>query len=136
MKNKGFTLVELLAVITILAIIALISTPIILNITKQTRENAFIRTCNSIVTATRNYQMEKEANNVDAANLTINFPDDADFLDLRSGKVPDGGTVKINDKGQVQLRLWQDQNKICAVKSDTDKKVKIDRNIAKANCKL
>ena len=31
-KNKGFTLVELLAVIVILALIALIATPIILNV--------------------------------------------------------------------------------------------------------
>ena len=31
-KNRGFTLVELLAVIVILALIALIATPIILNV--------------------------------------------------------------------------------------------------------
>ena len=40
MKQKGFTLVELLAVIVILAIIALIATPIILGIIKDTKEKA------------------------------------------------------------------------------------------------
>ncbi len=37
---RGFTLVELLAIIVILAIIALITTPIILNIIEKSRLNA------------------------------------------------------------------------------------------------
>lgn len=40
MNKKGFTLVELLAVIVILAIIALIATPQILNIIVSSRESA------------------------------------------------------------------------------------------------
>ena len=39
-KNKGFTLVELLAVIVILAVIALIATPIILNIVNNAKKSA------------------------------------------------------------------------------------------------
>ena len=39
-KRNGFTLVELLAVIVILAIIALIATPIILGIINDARESA------------------------------------------------------------------------------------------------
>ena len=39
-KNKGFTLVELLAVIVILAIIALIATPIILNVINDAKKQA------------------------------------------------------------------------------------------------
>ena len=41
--KKGFTLVELLAVIVILAIIALIATPIVLNVINQTQEGADLR---------------------------------------------------------------------------------------------
>ena len=37
-KNKGFTLVELLAVIVILALIALIATPIILNVINDAKK--------------------------------------------------------------------------------------------------
>ena len=44
MKEKGFTLVELLAVITILAIIALISVPIVSGLIKDARESINIRT--------------------------------------------------------------------------------------------
>ena len=43
MKNRGFTLIELLAVIVILAIIALIAVPIVLNIIKDTKESATLR---------------------------------------------------------------------------------------------
>lgn len=41
MKNRGFTLLELLAVIVILAIIALIATPLILNVIEKSKEGAF-----------------------------------------------------------------------------------------------
>ena len=40
MKKKGFTLVELLAVIVILAIIALIATPMILNVIENAKKGA------------------------------------------------------------------------------------------------
>ena len=39
-KNKGFTLVELLALIVILALIALIATPIILNVINDAKKQA------------------------------------------------------------------------------------------------
>ena len=42
-NNKAFTLIELLAVIVILAIIALIATPIVLNIIKDSRESSGLR---------------------------------------------------------------------------------------------
>ncbi len=40
-KNKGFTLVELLAVIVILGLIALIAVPIVLNNIKKTKEDLY-----------------------------------------------------------------------------------------------
>ena len=40
MKNRGFTLAELLAVIVILSIIALIAIPVVLNIVNDTKESA------------------------------------------------------------------------------------------------
>ena len=41
--KKGFTLIELLAVIVKLAIIALIATPIVLNIINDSKETAVLR---------------------------------------------------------------------------------------------
>lgn len=43
MNKKGFTLVEILAVITILAVIALITTPIIFGVIEDSRINTFTR---------------------------------------------------------------------------------------------
>ena len=43
MNKKGFTLVEILAVIVILAIIALIATPIVLSIIDDTKKSATLR---------------------------------------------------------------------------------------------
>ena len=43
MNKKGFTLIEILAVITILAVIALITTPIIFGVVDDSRMNTFTR---------------------------------------------------------------------------------------------
>ena len=48
MKNKGFTLVELLAVIVILAVISLIAVPMILGVVEESKKSAFQITCNEI----------------------------------------------------------------------------------------
>lgn len=40
MKKKGFTLIELIAVLVILAILALIVTPLVMNIIKKARISA------------------------------------------------------------------------------------------------
>ena len=41
MKNKGFTLVELLAVISILAILVIISIPNVIQLFRQTQQSSF-----------------------------------------------------------------------------------------------
>ena len=40
MKRKGFTLIELLGVIVVLAVIALITTPVILGVIEKARKEA------------------------------------------------------------------------------------------------
>ena len=52
MKRKGFTLVELLGVIVVLAIIALITTPIILGIIESTRKGAFVDSVYGLIETT------------------------------------------------------------------------------------
>ena len=72
--KKGFTLIELLGVIILLAVIALIATPIILNVVEESEKKAFLVDCESI---------EK------AAELYV--------IDSKNGVVPDGTTIKISD---------------------------------------
>ena len=64
-KNKAFTLIELLAVIVILAIIALIATPIILGIVEDTRKEAFLRDAEMIEHAAELYVTNELGGNVD-----------------------------------------------------------------------
>ena len=55
LSNNAFTLVELLGVLIILAVISLITIPIIDNAIKNSREEAYKRTVENIITAARNY---------------------------------------------------------------------------------
>lgn len=41
MTKKGFTLVELLAIIVIIGILATITTPVVLNVVKESKQNTF-----------------------------------------------------------------------------------------------
>lgn len=51
MNKKGFTLMELLAVIIVLAIIALVSIPIVMNIIKESEKKSVENSANGYVTA-------------------------------------------------------------------------------------
>lgn len=64
-KKKGFTLIELLAAIVILAIISLIAIPIIINITKNSRKNAFKDSVYSLIRAVKYYYVMDADNQTD-----------------------------------------------------------------------
>ena len=102
-KNKGFTLVELLAVIVILALIALIATPIILNVISDAKKEAAKDSAYGYIEAIEN------------AIIMNDFEEDDNFLspnasgcyDLKEldNKVNIKGTKpKIDDKAQVCLK--------------------------------
>ena len=109
MKNKkGFTLIEVLAVIVIIGVIALISVPVVGNITENSKRSG-------IKTSVTHYMkaLEQEANldvtesDLEQDRLTINK--DGTYivngklkkLDIK-GSIPSNGTVCINDAGDVK----------------------------------
>lgn len=61
MKKKGFTLMELLAVIIILAIVALIATPIVLNVIEDARKSAAFSEANYIYSGIKSYCQNEES---------------------------------------------------------------------------
>lgn len=78
-RDKAFTLIELLAVIIILAIVALIATPIILDVVEDARISAGRSEANMILSGINNYcassEMKKQMgtlgeNDVDCSNKT------------------------------------------------------------------
>ena len=63
MKKKGFTLVELLAVIVILAVVSLIATPMILGVIEKTKKSAFEQSLNGVIKGAELYQTQSLINN-------------------------------------------------------------------------
>ena len=117
MKNKkGFTLIELLTVIIILAVIALIATPIVLNVIDNARKSANKDSAYGLLDSAKLYYMESLLD--ESKSLSGNLIDKINV----SGSKPDSGTgtVYINNKGEIALAVVYD--KVCYKKEygDTD----------------
>lgn len=71
MDNKGFTLVELIGVITLLAVIILISVPIVNTSIKNTKEKAYNGQVNAIIEGAKKWVVLKGPKNDTSFNITI-----------------------------------------------------------------
>ena len=60
--KTGFTLVELLAVIVILAVLALIATPVVLSIIDDAKESAMLRSAEMYLSGVENAVMKENMN--------------------------------------------------------------------------
>ena len=117
MKNKtGFTLIELLAGIVVLAIIALIATPIVMNTIKNAKTGAAERSADNYVKAVEQKVAESRIDGTKITNGTYNIQPDGNLcpasgcgendkdkitIDM-SGNKPTSGTVKIENGGVSQ----------------------------------
>ena len=64
MKKKGFTLVELLAVITLLGLLGLIIVPIVTNTIEKQRKGAFEASVNGILDLAKNKSQNNDFNEI------------------------------------------------------------------------
>ena len=96
-KKKGFTLIELIAVLVILAILALIVTPLVLNIIKKARTAADKRSIDaygrSIELAIADYLLDKGSFPTSIDQLTIEY----------TGDKVECETTKLNSDSSVYL---------------------------------
>ena len=97
-KNKGFTLVELLAVIVILALIALIAMPIILNIIKDAKRSAAKDSAYGYMDAVEKYIVSSELEDKSIKDGTYSVEDLNSMGVNVKGSTPDNGTIKIESK--------------------------------------
>ena len=100
-KNKGFTLVELLAVIVILALIALIATPIILNVINDAKKQAAKDSAYGYMDAVEKYIVSSELEDKSIKDGTYTVEDLNSMGVSVKGSIPDNGTIKI-ESGSVK----------------------------------
>jgi prepilin-type N-terminal cleavage/methylation domain-containing protein len=102
LKNKrGFTLVELLAVIVVLAILMLIATNNVLPMIEKAKKGAFVTTANQFVDSAMNMQMYNNLSTTSAASNSLCTTPDSLISGGYVDKVSSGtytGTVYIGRK--------------------------------------
>ena len=128
MRNKkAFTLVELLGVIVVLAILALITIPIISNVINDVRIKALRDSAYGLIEASNLYYVSKGSN----TNLRFDKNEDKDTLKELSYKgVVKEGTVIISKKGEVTVCITDGKNS--AYKNYNENKV----TTSKGKCEI
>ena len=95
MDKKAFTLIELLAVIVILGILALIVTPILINVVKDSNEKSYKLSADGYISAVNDYILSNQLDGKKVENGKYNIKN----LDVKiSGKAPSKGSVEIYDE--------------------------------------
>lgn len=92
MKNKGFTLVEILAVITIIGLLALITIPTVDSIIRSSKEEAYEVQKDSILMGLKNW----------AASKTLTLPDTkGETLTTTIGDLKEAGFLEVETKNPM-----------------------------------
>ena len=126
MNRKGFTLVELLAVIVILALILVIGVPRVINTIEQSDKEAFRISAEHLVKeATDN--VVKESIDI-SMGKTYTITDGTFVGDSipMTGKLPDNGTINITSDGIVSIAVSDD--KWCAIKYEDEENVFVSKD--------
>lgn len=112
MNKKGFTLVELLAVVVIIAILASLAVPNIISMTTRAKNEQFITDAKQIIAKAKYYYK----NNRDKTEVTVETLidegmklEDSPFGNTYS---PDS-TVKINTSGDLTFSIYLTDGTYC-----------------------
>ena len=107
-KNKGFTLVELLAVIVILALIALIATPIILNVINDAKKQAAKDSAYGYMDAVEKYIVSSELEDKSIQDGTYSVEELNSMGVSVKGITPDNGNIEIKEGAVKNYNLGID----------------------------
>ena len=138
MKKNGFSLIELLAVLLIIGIIALITYPVINKVLAEQDQNIFKTNVESLIRTIEtdradngfknNSKYHFRSNSVESM-LTVERESNEDVDPVRSvlfrGDIPNGnGSFEINENGYISGKLTD--GIYCATK-EVNKKLKIEK---------
>jgi len=122
-SNKGFTLVELLAVIVILAIVALVATPVILNIiessTNKAKDSSARLVIKSVELAYTTYISKNDGNIPKKSELITEFNG---MMDSNTN-----WTATADGKGEIKA---SDDNVLCDTTTPSAGKLRVTCNLA------
>ena len=127
-KKKAFTLIELLAVIVILGIIATIVTATISKVTSNARKQAFKESARGLIRAAESYIGEYILKNHQAPEFPMTFTCDGTsckYNDIElafAGEIPKSGSIIADGLKKVEASYLSD-GKYCAAGTKTDMQV-------------
>lgn len=114
MNKNAFTLIELLAVIAILALILTIGVPNLLNTITKSKKRANIISARDIIKIGRIYAMENgDFTEIDILTNTLSY----------KGEKPEKGIVQTNLDGDTRVMFYKDG--FCITKSYTETDVNV-----------
>lgn len=119
-NNKGFSLVELIVVIAIMAVLVGVLAPQLIKYVEKSREATDIQTCDNIATALKTYYADEEVEEV-AASATAN----TNTVTVKLGKTELGtaADTAVKDAGLTKAKIkgtkWTD-DKITIVYNKAD----------------
>lgn len=103
MKDKGFTLIEILGVIIVLGIIGAIIYPMVRTTINDSQKNSYDLSVQGLVNSLESYAIDKKATLTPfdgcAYEFDFNYSDCDDLY--YNGKLPDGGVLNVDSDGNV-----------------------------------
>lgn len=119
--KKGFTLVELLAVIIILGVLSLLIVPKVINTLNDSEEKTNMASAEGLLKAAEYKYQDNEIKGI-SESIKVDYTNNIniDKLDF-NGKKPEKGEVKINKNGKVSMAV-KIGNK-CYLKAVQDKEI-------------
>lgn len=111
MKNRGFTLVELLGILIVLGIIATIATPIVQKTIRQNREKMYDVVVEQLIDSSKDW----------AAKNASNLPDtEGEFVDVSFGELKENGVLQISVSNPKNNKIFSNQSYVRITKKNNN----------------